>query len=94
MLQYVTFESILKTFDPSVYSRIKDVVYQTRATHVVLAENMQADSSKFGQHTLLCVGPLCTYKTPTECEGSWLHDTPSERQYFIRYAAVPQEWRL
>lgn len=87
-LRCVTMECLLSKFDPSVHGAILDRIQVMQATHVVLAENLQADSPQYGRRTALCVGPECTYRTPQECEDRWLRDLPSERQYFIEYAAV------
>ena len=89
-MKEITMKELLEMFDPSVQPRIIGVVARSQATHVVVAENQQMDSSQFGLRTAMVVGPTCTYKTPEECEGKWLHDLPSQRQYFVAFAKVDQ----
>ena len=92
-LKYVTIEEILRLFDPVVYPKIREAVKRNGATHIVVAENLMMDSSSFGKRSALCIGPNCTYKTPADCDGKWLNDLPSQRQYFLSYSEVPAEWR-
>jgi len=94
MLKYVTPEELLKLFDPEVWDKLRDAAKRTYASHIVVAENLQMDAGRFGWRTALCVGHACTYKRPEDCEGKWLGDTPSERQYFTCYTEVPEAWRM
>jgi hypothetical protein len=57
----------------------------------VLFENQDFCSSRFGARTVVCVGPGCTYRTPEECEGKWLHDLPSQRQYAAAWCEVERK---
>lgn len=86
-MKQITFEQLLEMFDPDVHPRLKDNFKQTHVTGMVVFENQQMDSSRFGHRTAMIVGPQCTYKTVEECEGKHLHDLPSQRQYataFVR----------
>ena len=57
-------------------------------THIALARNRMMDSSSFGDTSLIVIGPGCACETPEDCEGRWLNDLPSERQYFVEYAPL------
>jgi hypothetical protein len=80
-MKQVTKEEVMKQMDESVYPAIEVSIVKNKATHLVMFENQVFDSSQFGARSVVCVGPECTYKTPQECEGHWLHDLPSQRQY-------------
>lgn len=69
--------------------RVLENVRRYAATHVILFENQQFDSSEFGRRTYATVGPNNTYKDVESAGKSWLYDLPSQRQYPIRYAEVP-----
>jgi hypothetical protein len=51
------------------------------AVAVVLFENQNMSSSRMGEATALAVGPSNTFKSVADCEGKWLKDLPSQRQY-------------
>lgn len=78
-------EEFLAQFDPEVHTAIITAAIKNRAIAVVMFENQQMDSGYFGERTALCVGLTCTYQTVADCEGKWLNDLPSQRQY-------PQTW--
>jgi len=73
--------------EPSVRENIEASIAKNKATHLVLFENQDFCSSQFGAKSVVCVGPECTYKTPQDCEGKWLHDLPSQRQYATTFCA-------
>lgn len=87
-MREVSLKEILDKMDPSVHQQILDGVKVQQATHVVLFENVDMSSSRIGERTVVFVGPKNTYKTPEECEGKWLNDLPSQRQYPQEYARV------
>lgn len=87
----MTYDELLEQFHENVHQQIKESVERNRGTHVVMAVNQQLDSSRCGEKTAMCVGPDCTYKTPDECEGKWLNDLPSQRQYFTHFAEVGED---
>ena len=76
---------------PSLRDRILGAAGATGATHLVLFENQDFWSSQFGAKTVVCVGPGCTYKAPEECEGKWLNDLPSQRQYATAWCEVERK---
>jgi hypothetical protein len=73
---------------PSLRDRILGAVRVTGATHLVVFENRDSWSSQLGAKTVVCVGPGCTYRTPEDCEGKWLNDQPSQRQYAAVWCEV------
>jgi hypothetical protein len=80
-MKQVTKEEVMKQMDESVHLAIEASIVKNKATHLVLFENQDFCSSKFGARTAVCVGPECTYKKPEECNNHWLNDLPSQRQY-------------
>jgi len=76
-----------KVVKPSVRERIEAAIVRNKATHLVLFENHDFCSSQFGTRSVVCVGPDCTYRTPQDCEGKWLNDLPSQRQYATAFCA-------
>ena len=67
--------------------KVREWVKEPGVVGVVLFRNMAFDSSSFGASSCIVVGEGRTYKTIEECEGKWLKDLPSQRQYaesFVR----------
>ena len=60
---------------------IVNLAHEPETEGLVLYVNMQFDSSQFGRQTVMCYGPSRTYKTVAECDGKFLYDMPSQRQY-------------
>ena len=68
---------------PMVREWLKD----PKTVGVVLFRNQDMWASKCGASSCVVVGPDKTYKTIEGCEGKWLNDLPSQRQYaecFVR----------
>jgi len=84
-MKKISFEELLALFDESVHRQLREVFSLPITTGMVVFENQQMDSSRFGERTAVIVGPECTYKTVQECEGRHLHDLPSQRQYATYY---------
>jgi len=80
-IKIITFDEVLKMFDESVHDRIRYHWDKPGTVGLVVFENMVFDSSAFGARSCLPVGEPWTYKTIKECEGKWLNDLPSQRQY-------------
>lgn len=55
------------------------------ATGLVLFENKMFDSSSRGAMTAMLIGPSNTYKSAEECEGKYLNELPSQRQYPVAW---------
>lgn len=75
-------DEFLALFDPSVHGAILLAAKTVKAEAVVCMENLQMDSSRFGDRVALCVGAECTYQI-AHCEqaGFRLGDLPSRFQY-------------
>ena len=69
---------------------VRRAAHSTGAIALVLFVNEQMDSSHCGESQTLCVGPTCTYKSPEECEGKWLKDLPSQRQYAVAFCRLKE----
>lgn len=82
-MKQLTVEEFTEAFDPSVRARIRNVIEVSYpdAVAVVVFENVAFDSSEFGARSALPVGPSNTFKSVEFCEGKWLNDLPSQRQY-------------
>jgi len=87
-MERLTKEQFMDRFDASVHDKIDAAAVKCGATHLVLYENQDMSSSCLGDRSALCVGPSCTRKTPDECDGQWLNDLPSQRQYAVAYCEV------
>jgi hypothetical protein len=88
MLKELKRDEFMAQFDESIHEAIDATAKRMEATHVVCFENVAFDSSRFGDRSALCVGPNNTYKSPDDCEGKWLNDLPSQRQYPQNYMSV------
>lgn len=85
-LKKTTFEEVLKMFDPKVHDALK-ANYEKKGTQgIVVFENLQMDSSNFGQRTALIYGPGCSYPTLDALREGRLGDVPSRFQYPTFYA--------
>lgn len=86
----VKIEEILEHFDEIDIYYLKQQAIKLEATHIVLAENLNLSSQFLGQKSALLVGGEASFKI-NECEGKWLNDLPSQRQYFTEYAEI-ENW--
>ena len=86
-MKQITKAELMEKMDKSVHPAIEARALDNKATHLVLFENQDMCSSQLGARTVVCVGPECTYKMPEQCEGKWLHDLPSQRQYAVAFCA-------
>jgi hypothetical protein len=80
-MKKISKKELLAMMDSSTHGQIEEAIKRHQSTQLVLFENVALDSSHLGDRTVVCVGPCNTYKTPQECEGRWLNDLPSVRQY-------------
>lgn len=85
-MKQVTAEEFLKLFNKEVYNQIAESLANFQSDNVVCFENHDFSSSRFGDRSALGVGKNNTYKNIKECEGRWLNDLPSQRQYPTCYA--------
>lgn len=84
-MEQLTFEKLLSLFDNTVHERLRELSKREDVAGFVVFENRQMDASSYGKRTAMIVGENCTYKTVEECEGKWLNDLPSQRQYATAY---------
>lgn len=87
-IKRVAFKEMLKELEPEVVIGVKSMAEKTAATGLVLFRNMDMSSSNFGCSSIVAIGPTCTYKTVEDCEGTYLNDMPSQRQYPELYCEV------
>ena len=84
-LQSLSWAEFAEKFDPEVHKLLIESRQRPGVVALVLFENQQMDSSKFGNRSALRVGPSCSTKTVEELDGKWLFDLPSVRQYAVAY---------
>ena len=81
----LTKAEFYEKFDPDVHDQLDAQLAKPGVTGLALFENVDFCSSAFGARTACIVGPACTFKTAADCEGKWLNDLPSQRQYAQAY---------
>lgn len=86
-MKEVELLEILEHFSEEEQNILFGRVIELDATHIILAENNNMNSSQFGQKTAMLVGGKSSY-TFEELDGKHLNDLPSQRQYFTKYAKV------
>jgi hypothetical protein len=85
-MQALSKTEFLSLFDESVHAAIMEQFNRfPDAEAVVCFENLAFDSSNFGARSALVVGPSNTFKSIGECDGKWINDLPSQRQYPVSY---------
>lgn len=77
----LTRDEFLALFDASVHEALLRTAQQPGTTALVVFENPNLDSRELGERTAMAVGPERTYESVEVCEGRWLYDLPSQRQY-------------
>lgn len=81
-MSQVSRDEFLGHFDKSVHDSIRKVLERySDAEAIVMFENVTLDSSHLREKTAVVVGPSNTFKGIEFCEGKWLHDLPSQKQY-------------
>ena len=87
----VTSDELLKAFADNVefQKQVEKMGKDQGAVIMVLFENLQMDSSKFGEKQILFIGgPTNTYKTLEDIRGQRLGDVPSRFQYPTKWARL------
>lgn len=85
-MKEVSKEEFLELFDPSVHDKLREALERyPGAEGLVCFTNVAFDSSSFGKRTAIVVGPSNTFTSFKFCEGKWLNDLPSQRQYPDEY---------
>ena len=90
-MKEITWKELLSLFDPIVHDALTNPPASIGATHMVVFENLQLDSSHIGERTGVFVGTNCDFKTLAQVNGRWLKDLPSQRQYPVAFAAIPSQ---
>ncbi len=95
MIRQWTWEKLCEDFtDKDTQALLHERIRSEGVTDLVVFENQMFDSSLVGQQTAVSVGPGCLLKSKEDCEGKWLNDLPSQRQYpvaFIPRSSAPKE---
>jgi hypothetical protein len=86
-IKNVSLQGILEGMEVSEES-IRLRAERLDAEFLVRFENLNFDSSRFGETKLLFVGSGCTYKTVEELVGKHLGETPSVFMYPVSYARM------
>jgi len=76
-------EELKSMFDPSVHGALEQLARDAR--YIVVYQNIDFWSSRFGETSALRVGPGCQVESLEEALSIWLGDLPSERQYPVAY---------
>lgn len=90
MLKELTREAFFALFDLDVHSQLENQLTRPGVEALVVFECQQMDSSSFGNRSALVVGKPFTYKSVADCEGKWLKDLPSQREYPTSFYRVPK----
>lgn len=94
-LPQLHLDVFLALFDPIVHATLANRwALHPDAEAFVVFENLMLDSSACGERTAVVVGPSCTFKSVAWCEGKWLNDLPSQRQYAVGYCVPPRPWTI
>ena len=93
VLKKLTETEFLDLFDPSVHDAILASANRYKDCEAIVCfENLQMDSSCFGDRAALVVGPSNTYTLAKILEpGARLGDVPSRFQYPVAYVDYRKE---
>jgi hypothetical protein len=78
-----SLEELKSLFDPSVHDALERLARIAR--YIVVYQNLDFWSSRFGERSALRVGPGCSVESLEQALSIWLGDLPSERQYPVAY---------
>jgi len=78
-----SLDEVKAMFHPSVHDALERLALGAR--YIVVYENLDFWSSRFGERTALRVGPGCSVPSLEKALEIWLGDLPSERQYPVAY---------
>lgn len=84
-MKELTKEEFLELFHPSVHKFLILLASKAEIEALVAFENTLMDSSKRGERAAVAVGPGRTFKSVLDCDGKWLNDLPSQRQYPVAF---------
>jgi hypothetical protein len=83
-----SLDELKALFNPSVHGALEQLARDAR--HIVVYENLDMWSSRFGHRTALKVGPGCSVESLEQALEIWLGDLPSQRQYPVAYWENPE----
>jgi hypothetical protein len=89
MKKLESMEDLKALFDPSVHSALEQLARDAR--YIVVYENLNLWSSRFGDRTAVKVGPGCGVQTLEQALFGYLGDLPSQRQYPVAYLELGHE---
>jgi len=78
-----SIEELKSLFDASVHDALERLAQDAR--YIVVYENLDFWSPRFGERSALKVGPGCQVETLEQALRIWLGDLPSQRQYPVAY---------
>jgi len=78
-----SLDELKAMFDPSVHGALEQLARDAR--YIVVYENLDFWSSRFGHRTALKVGLGCSIESLEQALQIWLGDLPSQRQYAVAY---------
>jgi hypothetical protein len=81
-----SLDEVKAMFPPSTHDALERLAQSAR--YIVVYQNIDFWSSRFGETSALRVGPGCQVESLEEALSIWLGDLPSERQYPIAYLEV------
>lgn len=87
-LTEITEKEFFALFDKSTHTALRRAATATKATHLVLFENIALDTVASGQKSAVVVGPSCHFKTPADCVAGLLNDLPLHRQCATKFCKV------
>jgi hypothetical protein len=85
----ITREEFLAQFHDEAQETLIKALARPDVTGVVCFENLQMDSSHFGERSGLVFGPGCTYKLLADVLAGRLGDVPSRFKYPVSYWLKP-----
>ena len=83
-----SLQELKSMFDPSVHGALEQLARDAR--YIVVYENLDFWSSRFGERSALKVGPGCSIETLEQALQIWLGDLPSQRQYPVAYLVLEE----
>lgn len=91
-LKEITREELFAMLEsPEVATQVEAQMKRPGVDALVVFENLHMGSSNLGASTIMIVGAPYTYKSVEECEGRWLFDLPSQRQYATSFCRMPKQ---
>jgi hypothetical protein len=84
----ITMDELLAQFHPSVHDAIRRAAQLPGTTHLVMFENQLFDSSRFGERSVLAIGPGRSTKTLEEAYAGRLGQMASDMQIPVAHVTL------